>query len=111
MPETVAVDPGTKAMALENRRESLENSIRQLHTRIAKSVFSIGKALVTLRDNIIPKGDWRSYMEGSQERFGFSTATGYRYIEQYEEATHIPATKLAALESKGLDPARPAVLA
>lgn len=102
----------TKTVELAERQTALETQIRELHARIAKSIFAIGKLLVQLRDEIVPRGEWRRYIEdNAAERFGFSPATAWRYVEQYEEATKIPETRRAALEAAGLDPAKPKVLA
>lgn len=91
--------------------QELEQQVGQLHRGIVTNSYRIGEILVRLREEAIAPGNWRRYMEGAQERFGFSIRTGFRYIEGYEKAVSLPVSKVRALESIGLDPAKPRVLA
>lgn len=101
----------TQPRMTQEEVERLENSIRDLHKGIVTNSFQIGAMLVRLREMVVPSGQWRNYLSGSQQKFGFSERTAYRYVQGFEDAVNLPTTKIAALEKKGLDPAAPKVLA
>src|SRR5262245_43802174 len=103
--------PSTSPRLTHTEIADIEDRIKKLHQGVIMNSFQIGAELVRIREEAIPPGQWRSYLAGAQEKFGFSTRTAFRYIEGYERAVNLPSTKLKALEKKGLDPAAPRVLA
>lgn len=93
-------------------QRQLEEKIAEAHKLMLVRSFDIGKMLAELRDKHIPKGEWKHYLTVRSEGvFGFSSRTAFRYLDGYEAALEMPHTKLKALQDRGLDPARPAVLA
>lgn len=102
-----------RQLRLEKRIKKMHDARVKLDLKRATTHYQIGRLLVTLRDKVIPTGQWKAYLENPKttQRLGFSTATAWRYVAGYEDAeAKLKPKVVTALEEKGINVTSPKIL-